>query len=225
LLEDDRGNKSEKIAVIGMLTMTLLAGCTSDTGTETVSKSTEYRRYRKIFTKRDIKKAEQMGLDFFTTVEEQKAYAFRDIEGVQDQLQEKNKNRIFEGKEMIDSNIRLPKMFGMNSHVNCTDKPTDNMCTVQYRVKQLKVEKVEEKYYPYLGVHTLVISYSHPKPNANAQEVSMYLEFLKQKDGKITIYEGDFVSNIALSKYNEDARYDGVKEEDLRKEIEKDGVQ
>lgn len=62
-------------------------------------KSTEYRRYRKIFTKRDIKKAEQMGLDFFTTVEEQKAYAFRDIEGVQDQLQEKNKNRIFEGKK------------------------------------------------------------------------------------------------------------------------------
>ena len=53
----------------------------------------------KIFTKRDIKKAEQMGLDFFTTVEEQKAYAFRDIEGVQDQLQEKNKNRIFEGKK------------------------------------------------------------------------------------------------------------------------------
>ncbi|MCQ6288515.1 MULTISPECIES: hypothetical protein [Bacillus cereus group] len=216
----------KKLVMMGMLVMTLLTGCTSDTGTETVSKKEQSIEHtEKIFTKRDIKKAEQIGLDFFTTVEEQKTYAFRDIEDVQDQLQEKNMRRFFVGKEMMSTNILLPKMFGMNSHVNCTDKPTDNMCTVQYRVKQLKVEKVEEKYYPYLGVHTLVISYSHPKPNTNAKEISMYLEFLKQKDGKITIYEGDFVDNIELSKYNEDARYDDASKEKLRKKIEKDGVQ
>lgn len=209
-----------------MFALLLLVGCTNETQTEVVSKQEKKtEQTQKIFTKKDIKKAEQIGLDFFATVEEQKTYVFRDIESVQDQLNEKNEGRLFAGKEMIHSHILLPKMFGQNSHLNCTDKQTDNMCTVQYSTKKLKVVNTEEKYYPYLGIHTLLISYSHPKPNADAQEVSMYLEFLKQKDGKISIYEGDFVSNIALSKYNEDARYDGVKKENLRKEIEKDGVQ
>ncbi|OUB36708.1 hypothetical protein BK708_02270 [Bacillus thuringiensis serovar yunnanensis] len=171
-----------KIAVMGMLALTMLAGCTSETQTETVSKQEKKtEKTQKIFTKKDIKQAEQIGLDFFETVEQQKTYAFRDLEYVQEQLKEKNRERLFDGKEMLNTQIRLPKPFGMNAYLSCTDKPTDNMCTVQFSTKKLKVENVEEKYYSHLGVHSLQISYSHPKPKADAKEVSMYLEFLKQK--------------------------------------------
>ncbi|QDZ76839.1 hypothetical protein [Bacillus cereus] len=215
-----------KIAVIGMLALTMLAGCTSEAQTETVSKQEKKtEKTQKIFTKKDIKQAEQIGLDFFETVEQQKTYAFRDLEYVQEQLKEKNRERLFNGKNMLTTQVRLPQSFGMNGYLSCTDKPTNNMCTVQFQTKKLKVGNVEEKYYSHLGVHSLQISYAHPKMNEDAKEVSMYVEFVKLKDGKIIIYDGDFLSNMELSQYNDDARYDEGRKEKLRKEIEKDGVQ
>ncbi|WP_242316860.1 hypothetical protein [Bacillus cereus group sp. BfR-BA-01489] len=216
----------KKIAVIGMCALSLLAGCTNETQTEAVSKQEKkIEQTQKIFTKKDIKQAEQIGLNFFETVEQQKTYAFRDLESVQEHLKEKNGERLFNGKNMLTTQVRLPQSFGMNGYLSCTDKPTNNMCTVQFQTKKLKVENVEEKYYSHLGVHSLQISYAHPKMNENAKEVSMYLEFVKLKDGKITIYDGDFLSNMELSQYNDDARYDEGRKEKLRKEIEKDGVQ
>lgn len=177
---------------------------------------------KEVFLEKDIKEAEEIGKGFLQTVIEQKTYTIKESDMIQKHLEAENQDRLFHGDKMIPTSVKLP--VTSTGDIICTQRVADNICTVQMDINELKIINVKEKKYKSIGIHSLEITYSQPRPDKEGEDMNFYLEFVKRKDGKISIYEGSLLSNVYLEKYDEDAQTDPNRKAKIREEIESAGL-